>query len=134
MNHFITYAAYIRQEMTNRNYHTMDKVWNKITAITNNDYNILPINEIYPNWMNNTYLQICYWNLYEKYICGGIKEIDWIKIEEKVKFLIDSKQLNNGWSKERIELLNKEKIDFYKIQIGLLKSQLNKTIINTPIG
>ena len=29
-NNFISYAYYIRKEMTNRGYRTMDSVWNKI--------------------------------------------------------------------------------------------------------
>ena len=79
-NHFITYAAAVRQEMTYRGYRTMDSVWNKITSVANNDYNILPLDEIYKNWMNNKYLDICFYNLLEKYDCGGITEKDWDNI------------------------------------------------------
>lgn len=78
-DHFITYAAAVRQEMTRRGYRTMDSVWNKICSVANNNYNILPINEIYNEWMNGEYLTICLYNLYEKYICGGVKEEDWEK-------------------------------------------------------
>ena len=81
-NHFITYAAAVRAEMTRRGYRTMDNVWNKITSVANNDYNILPLNEIYNEWMNDTYMTICYYNLKEKWLCGGIKNEDWDKIEE----------------------------------------------------
>ena len=82
MNHFITYAAAVRMEMNRRGYRTMDNVWNKITSVANNDYNILPLNEIYNDWMNDTYMTICYYNLKEKWLCGGIKNEDWDKIEE----------------------------------------------------
>lgn len=81
MNHFITYAAAVRSEMTKRGYRTMDKVWEKIKSVCNN-YNILPLNEIYPEWMNDTYFMICYYNLMEKWLCGGIKSEEWDKIEE----------------------------------------------------
>lgn len=81
-NHFITYAAAVRAEMTRRGYRTMDNVWNKITSVANNDYNILPLNEIYNDWMNDTYMTICYYNLKEKWLCGGIKNEDWDRIEE----------------------------------------------------
>ena len=81
MNHFITYAAAVRAEMTKRGYYTMDKVWDKIKSICD-DYNILPLNEIYPEWMNDTYFVICYYNLMEKWLCGGVKSEDWDKIEE----------------------------------------------------
>ena len=80
-NHFITYAATVRAEMTKRGYRTMDSVWNKITSVCD-DYNIIPMNEIYPEWMNNEYFIICYYNLKEKYLCDGIKEEDWQKIEK----------------------------------------------------
>jgi uncharacterized protein (TIGR02328 family) len=82
MDHFITYAAAVRAEITRRGYRTLDKVWDKITSVCDGDYNILPLNEIYPEWMNDTYFVICYYNLMEKWLCGGIKSEDWNKIEE----------------------------------------------------
>ena len=36
----------------------------------------------YDDWMNDTYWIICYYNLKEKWMCGGIKDEDWQKIEE----------------------------------------------------
>ena len=82
MNHFITYAAAVRAEMTRRGYRTMDSVWQKICSVCDTEYNILPLNEIYNEWMNDTYMTICYYNLKEKWLCGGIKNEDWNKIEE----------------------------------------------------
>lgn len=35
--------------------------------------------------MNNVYLEICCWNLYEKYLCNGISEEDMKKIENIYK-------------------------------------------------
>jgi len=84
MDHFITYAAAVRAEMTNRSYRTMDSVWNKIIKVANGNYNILSLEEIYPEWMNNEYLAICYYNLKEKYMCGGIKENDFKHIDDLV--------------------------------------------------
>ncbi len=79
-NHFISYAYYVRKEMTRRGYRTMENVWKKITALTNDDYNILPINEVYYNKMDTGYLTICYYNLLEKYLCGSISNTDWMNI------------------------------------------------------
>lgn len=81
LNDFISYSFYIREEMTKRGYRTMDSVWNKITSIAD-DYNIIPLNEIYVKKMDDIYLKICYYNLYEKYLCGGISQGDWRKIDE----------------------------------------------------
>ena len=74
-NDFISYAYYVRQEMTNRGYRTMSSVWDKITAVSA-DYNILPFDEVYKEKMDNTYFKICFYNLYEKILCGGISEPD----------------------------------------------------------
>ena len=82
-NHFISYAHYIRAEMTKRGYRTMNSVWEKITALANNDYNILPFDEVYKEKMNKEYFTICFYNLYEKILCGGIQEPYSSKIVEK---------------------------------------------------
>ena len=79
LNHFITYAAVVRDEMTKRGYRTMDTVWKKITSIVD-DYNILPIKEIYTSWHNDRYLIQCIINLEEKYDCGGITSKEWSHI------------------------------------------------------
>ena len=65
--------------MTKRGYRTMNSVWDKITALSA-DYKILPLEEVYKEKMNNTYFIICFYNLYEKILCGGIKEPDSSKI------------------------------------------------------
>ena len=80
MSHFITYAAAVRAEMTRRGYRTMDKVWDKICGVCK-DYNIFPIEEIYKGWMDKDYMKICYYNLFEKFLRGGITEKDWSNIK-----------------------------------------------------
>ena len=82
-DHFISYTYYLRQEMTKRGYRTMNNVWEKIISLKPN-YNLLPIDEIYKNRMDNLYLIICFYNLYEKFMCGGFSEI--VPILEKVKY------------------------------------------------
>ena len=79
--HFISYAYNIRLEMTQRGYRTMNSVWDKITSLKP-DYKIIAIDDIYSDIMDNRYLTICYYNLLEKYIRGGIRQEDWNKIEE----------------------------------------------------
>lgn len=80
-DHFISYAYYVRQEMTHRGYRTMNSVWNKIISLKP-DWKLLHLAEVYSKKMNETYLEICSWNLYEKYLCGGISEEDMKKISE----------------------------------------------------
>ena len=84
MDHFITYAAAVRAEMTSRGYRTMNSVWDKIIKVADGSYTILPIEEIYPEWMNEEYLAICYYNLKEKYMCGGVKEEEFKHIDDLV--------------------------------------------------
>jgi len=74
-DHFISYVAEVREEMTRRGYRTMDSVWNKIVSLKP-DWERLPYNEIYKEKMNKVYFSICYHNLYEKILCGGIKKPD----------------------------------------------------------
>ena len=77
-DHFISYAYYIRQEMTRRKYRTMNSVWDKIVALKP-DWTLLPLEEVYKNKMNDFYLTVCYYNLYEKYDCGMFDEFQSIK-------------------------------------------------------
>ena len=83
-DHFISYAALVRAEMTRRGYRTMDSVWNKIVSLKPN-YHQLYIEEIYPDWHNIRYLLQCYYNLQEKYDCGGITEEDYKAINNMVQ-------------------------------------------------
>lgn len=78
-NHFISYAAELRKEMTNRSYRTTNAVWNKIVNLKP-DWTEIPFEDIYKEKMNDEYLKICYYNLYEKHLCGGIGNNEWIPI------------------------------------------------------
>ena len=92
MNHFVSYAAAVRAEMTKRDYRTMNNVWGKIISVCDGDYNIIPMDEVYPEWMDDEYFIICYYNLKEKWMCGGIKDEDWVKICERNVI-----RNENGW-------------------------------------
>ena len=81
-DHFISYAQLVRNEMTKRGYRTMQSVMDKIISLKP-DYNIIAFDNIYEDKMTDDYLQICYWNLYEKFICGGISDEEWDSIENR---------------------------------------------------
>ena len=91
LDHFITYAWLIRSEMTNRDYRTMDSVWNKIVSLKP-DWKQIPTEKLYPEWMDDEYFIICYYNLKEKWMRGGIKDEDWLKICE-----LNVIRNENGW-------------------------------------
>ena len=89
-DNFISYAAEVREEMTRRGYRTMERVWEKITSLKP-EYRRLPHNEIYKEKMDKVYLTICYYNLYEKYLCNGIKDSDFKEI-----MYLYIKEINEG--------------------------------------
>lgn len=93
-DHFISYAAEVREEMTRRGYRTMNSVWDKITSLKP-DWKQLPHNEIYKEKMNDDYLEICLYNLWEKYLCNGIKEVDIQNIIELFNRKCPSRFKNN---------------------------------------
>ena len=76
-DNFISYAHYIREEMTVRGIRTMNTVWNKIVDLKP-EWTLLPFEKIYEQKMDNLYLKICYYNLYEKYLCGMFDDISGI--------------------------------------------------------
>lgn len=81
-DHFISYTYYIRQELKRRGYRATDSVWDKIVALKPN-WMLLPLEEVYAAKMNNFYLTICYFNLYEKYDCGMFNNFE--PIEDKYR-------------------------------------------------
>ena len=81
LDHFVSYSLLVRNIMSSRNYRTMDSVWNKIVNVCP-DWKLISMDELYPEWMNDEYRQICYWNLKEKYLCGGITKDEWKLIAE----------------------------------------------------
>lgn len=78
-DHFISYAKTVRDEMTKRGYRTAEYVWQKMVSLKP-DYTLIEPYYIYQNKMNWQYFLICYYNLYEKWTCGGISDEDAKKI------------------------------------------------------
>lgn len=87
-DHFISYAYYIRQEMNTRKYRTMNTVWDKIVALKPN-WELLPLDEVFPAKMSDFYFDVCYYNLAEKHSCGGFSDEEWKKIFDKWRILYD---------------------------------------------
>ena len=79
LDQFIQYSQMVRDEMTRRGYRTMDSVMKKIDSLTNGHTEFLP-EHLYEYWHTGRYFKQCYYNLQEKYDCGGISPEDWEKI------------------------------------------------------
>lgn len=82
--HFVSYAYYVRQEMSRRGYKTTNTVWEKIESLlTDKENYLIDFHSIYREKMTPEYLEICYYNLKEKWLCGGINDKDFTLIAIK---------------------------------------------------
>ena len=81
LDQFITYSILIRAEMTRRGYRTMQSVEDKIISLKP-DYNRVQQCFLYEDWHDDRYFKQCYYNLQEKYDCGGVSPEDWEKINQ----------------------------------------------------
>ena len=77
IEHFVWYSMYVRNEMTKRGYKTTQKVADKIWSLIQ-DPNVKEIiidyRALFKNHHDETYFQICLWNLYKKQIRGVLSE------------------------------------------------------------
>ena len=85
-DHLISYTQCVRIEMEMRGYKVADNVWQKIVALKPN-YTLIRLEDIYSGKMDYNYFMICYCNLLEKYMCGGIEPGAWKRIEKIAKIL-----------------------------------------------
>ena len=78
--HLLAYTIKILAEMRRRGYKYNTTAMNKY--FTAEDYaEAEKITVPFPNKMTERYLIQCYYNLQEKYDCGGISDEEWAKIE-----------------------------------------------------
>ena len=86
--HFYTYCSLIMQEMKKRGYNVSNKAYNNfIKNIGTTGFTEVYFNELFKDWHNQRYLTQCYYNLQEKYDCGGISKKEWTRIEEKSLYI-----------------------------------------------
>ena len=81
IKHFIAYAALVRMEMLKRNYKCDGQKFAKWFDEWE-DFKIYR-KDIFSKWHNDRYFRQCYYNLQEKYDCGGITEAEWKKIQDR---------------------------------------------------
>lgn len=89
--HFVCYADLVLNEMKFRKIKISEKSFmkfaincNKASVYFPSTFNDLILiknkKDIYKGWMNERYLRQCFYNLQEKYDCGGISYEDWFDI------------------------------------------------------
>ena len=84
LSHFYKYCLYITDEMYIRNMKISDASKEKILAITDQDIRMgsefITYDELFAGWHDDRYLKQCFYNLQEKFDCGGISIVEWEKI------------------------------------------------------
>lgn len=71
--HFLGYCRLVANEMKKRGYHCDE---NKISVCCGT-YLSVKQTDLFCGWHNERYLKQCYYNLQEKYDCGGVPEEEW---------------------------------------------------------
>jgi len=86
LSHFYLYCMLIADEMYVRDFKISQAAKEKILAITDQDIRMgtefVSFDELFASWHDDRYLRQCYYNLQEKYDCGGITEAEWQIINE----------------------------------------------------
>lgn len=78
LSHLWSYGNRIYVEMTYRGFRAdLDKLAKYFPV---QDQKLLSMAQIWPSWHTNRYLLQCYYNLQEKYDCGGVPASEWLPI------------------------------------------------------
>ena len=85
IEHFILYAENVYLEMKNRGYSCdFKKFMQYFQECDAKQIRAETIDEtIFHYWHDHNYLNVCYYNLKEKYDCGGVPEDEWQKFANK---------------------------------------------------
>ena len=86
LNHFASYSKLVFDEMLKRNYKVNLKKIEYVYEFAGSPN--ISFEKIYVDWHSEEYIRICLYNMYEKYICGGIPENEWNILTKKYGFLI----------------------------------------------
>ena len=82
LTHFYTYGRLVHRAMKLRGYKCDFEKFNHY--FYPHEKEIINFDELFDNWHNERYLRQCYYNLEEKYDCGGISEKEWKIVLDKI--------------------------------------------------
>ena len=83
LNHFCEYTNLVIKEMTKRGYKFEREKFDRwIEAADNDPFIVSDVSfyELFNDWHDFQYLMQCYFNLQEKYECGGISDEAWDRV------------------------------------------------------
>lgn len=78
IDHFWTYGLLVAKEMDRRKYKCDFERFNRYFPF--GGYQEVSKDELFKDWHNKRYLRQCYYNLQEKYDCGGIPVSEWLVV------------------------------------------------------
>ena len=83
ISHFKKYIGFVKSEMQRRGLKPKDDIYIKLSKIDSMLFSQknLSENELFKNWHTQRYLKQCFYNLQEKFDCGGISGEEWKKIK-----------------------------------------------------
>lgn len=85
--HFSWYTMLVITEMRNRGYKVDANRFDKWIDWQEDWKEEFKPEKLFEGWHNDRYLWQCYYNLQEKYDCGGITEEEWSRIEQAMLFI-----------------------------------------------
>ena len=90
--HFYNYCRLVMQEMETRGYKcNKNKFWDNTILEYSEAIPAVPKSFIFGTWHNLKYLKQCYYNLQEKYDCGGISDTEWGIVQKNFWDLVANK-------------------------------------------
>ena len=80
LKHFYTYGLYVFIETEHRDYKCNLR---KFDQYFKGGKIVKTFDELFDGWHNERYLDQCFYNLQEKFDCGGMTEEEWEKVSKK---------------------------------------------------
>ena len=80
LKHFYTYGLYVFIETEHRDYKCNLR---KFDQYFKGGKIVKTFDELFEGWHNERYLDQCFYNLQEKFDCGGMSEEEWEKVSRK---------------------------------------------------
>ena len=78
------FTQYARQVYLTMLYRGYTPNWDNFMKYRETPYVELPMSDIFVDWHNDRYFWQCYYNLQEKYDCGGLTDEEWGVIVDSV--------------------------------------------------
>lgn len=95
LKHFYTYGLYVFIETEHRDYKCDLR---KFDQYFKGGKIVKTFDELFDGWHNERYLDQCFYNLQEKFDCGGMSEEEWEKVSKKYY------EVKEKYSNERKEI------------------------------